>query len=178
MSSTTTTESSLIQQAMNRPLEERLAVKSVRLKQATEAVLVSDAADGLAENRRSTKEYNKQSDRATKAMVDGWVKGNGGSAMPQEDETVVDLGDRYTEVHNHNAPAATTSTVGSIAGKVLPWVLATALGPLGAVLGAWWMGKSGDEVNVKDVQSKFKVEVYDESGKLIQTLPYDQLPKQ
>lgn len=164
---------------MNRPLEEKLATKSVRLKQATEAVLVSDAADGLAENRRSVKEYNKQSDRATKAMVDKWIKGNGGNTMPQEDDTVVtDLGDRYTEIHNHNAPAASTSTLGSLAGKVLPWVLAAALGPLGGLLGAWWMSKTGQDVNVKDVQSKFKVEVYDESGKLIQTLPYDQLPKQ
>jgi hypothetical protein len=178
---------------MNRPVLEKLETKSVRLKQATEAVLVSDAAAGLSENRRSGKEYNKQADRATKAMVDKWLKGNGGSAVPKDDDETVttDLGDRYTEIHNHygSAPGDATNAGGkvgtppaasagsSLLKKALPLILASTLGPAAGVLGSWYFNKDAG-LNVKDVQSKFKVEVYDEAGKLMKTLPYDQLPKQ
>ncbi len=194
MSSTDTTDSSLLKQAMNRPLGEKLANKSVRLKQATEALLVTDAAAGLSENRRSTKEYNKQADRATKTMVDQWTEASGGKNVPQDDDETVttDLGDRYQEIHNHygqggQAGSAAPSAIGSVAKKALPWVLAAAIpatGVLGAgagALGSWWFNKSkpaaDTPINVKDVQSKFKVEVYDEAGKLMTTLPYDALPK-
>ncbi len=187
--STDTTDSSLLQQAMKRPLLEKLEQKSVRLKQATEAALVSDAAAGLAEDRRSTKAYNQQADRATKAMTDKWIKANGGQMPQDDDDTVVtDLGDRYQEIHNHyGQPAAAAGTTqapdpakpasDSLFKKIAPVLLAATLGPAAGVLGAWYFNKDAP-VNVKDVQSKFKVEVYDETGKLITTLPYDQLPKQ
>lgn len=177
MSSTDTSES-LIQRAMNRPLTEKLSEKSVRLKQATEAILASDSAAGLAENRRTNKAYNQQSDRATKAMVDKWIKGNG--AMPQDDDDTVitDLGDRYTENHYHGEQGAKPSVAKGLLAKALPWLLAAALVPLSGIGGALltkYMG-GGSDVNVKDVQSKFKVEVYDENGTLIETLPYSELP--
>lgn len=191
MPSTDTTDSSLIQRAMDRPLEEKLATKSVRLKQATEAILATDAAAGLAENRRSTKAYNQQADRATEHMVSNWISSGqagrpgGNKSMPEDDDTVnLDLGDRYQEIHNHPAPtvsggqpSVTRRVAGSFAKKWLPLILAGTLGPAAGVLGSWWFNK-GDAVNVKDVQSKFKVEVYDENGTLIQTLPYSELPKQ
>jgi hypothetical protein len=40
-------------------------------------------------------------------MVDKWIKGNGGNAVPKDDEETVttDLGDRYTEIHYHYGSA-------------------------------------------------------------------------
>jgi hypothetical protein len=62
--------------------------------------------------------------------------------------------------------------------KALPLVLASTLGPAAGRARRVVLQQRFKGVNVKDVQSKFKVEVYDEAGKLMKTLPYDQLPKQ
>lgn len=136
---------------------------------------MADRVAGFAENRRADKVYKRQTDRAITATVDAYVdsKGKQGKNMPADDDTVnLDLGDKFHEHHHHGRQGS------GLLGKVLPWVLATAMGPLGAVLAAWWVGgESESQVNVQDVQSKFKVEVYDEKGTLIHTLPYAELSK-
>lgn len=195
MESTDTKEPSLLERAMNLPWWEKAAMKSVRLRQADEATVNADRMAGLAENRRSDRHYKQQTDRAVKATVDKYVNGNGSQPAPDEEEEMIhqDLGDRYEEHHHYPAPAptastekttTTTATNGASSG-VLPWVLAAAMGPLGALGAAWWLTKeqpvttpptTQEQVNVKDVQSKFKIEVYDEDGTLLETLPYSELP--
>lgn len=170
-------EPSLIDKAMSMSPVEKAALKSARIQQATAAVLASDAAAGLAENRRSVSEYNRQSDRAVKHMVDRYV-GNGANVPSEEDTVNMDLGDRYQEIRHYHGSQG--GGIGRMAKAVAPWLLAAAMGPVGAGIAAWLLrdrSEPAPAVNVKDVQSKFKVEVYDEKGNLLLTKPYDELPK-
>lgn len=176
MVSTDTKKPSLISRALNRPWLQRATQKSVRIRQADEALMMADRAAGLAEDRRTNKNYHEQQERVVKATVDKYVKRNGATTMPEDEDAVqVDLGDRYEEHTHLHGPQRGASS--GVLGKVLPWVLATAMGPLGMAAAAWWLGSDKESLNVKDVQSKFKIEVYDESGTLIETLPYSELPK-
>lgn len=175
MASTDTKEPSVISKALNIPWEQRAAQKSVRIRQADEATFAADRAAGLAADRRADKSYKKQQERAVKAVVDQYVKGKGGNSVPDDDDAVYqDLGDRYQEIHHHHGKRESGN---SALGKALPWVLAALMGPLGAAAAGWWFSEPKDEVNVKDVQSAVRVEVYDESGTLLETLPYNKLPK-
>lgn len=146
-------------------------MKSVRIRQADEALMMADRAAGLAENRRSVKQYHLQQERAAAGVVGQWRRAKEGRGMNSEDgeNVVVDLGDRYVE-HHHHAPPSQGSVAKSLVSRVLPWALAAAAGPVGALIGSYL--QQGTGVNVKDVQSQFKVEVYDEQGRLIETIPY------
>jgi len=176
--STGTKTPSLLSKALEMPWEQKATLKSVRIRQADEAMFAADRAAGLAANRKADAFYKDQTNRALEATVDQYVQKTKGKPMPDDEETVhQDLGDRYQEIHHHHAaPREPAQASGhGLVGKILPWILAAAMGPLGGLAG-WWLNRE-PTVNVMDVQSKFKVEVYDENGTLLDTYPYAELQK-
>jgi hypothetical protein len=175
VASTDTNEPSLISRVLDQAPEDwglKALLKSVRIRQADEALMMADRAAGLAADRSADKHYKTQQARAVTETVNRWM-GKGNTMPKDEDDAVnVDLGDRYEEHRHYHGRQGS-----GLLGKLLPWALAAAMGPVGALLAGWWFNKPEPEINVRDVESKFKVEVYDEQGRLLDTYPYSELKK-